>query len=151
MWPCRVRCFYGIDFRAHSLISDSILKLKELSVRTSRVAFFTPQWKRFSIAKAYQAVNVCWKRFAMRPKIPSNATMYSMKWSIWHSRESANLAAKSIRLFSLSTLHCRPHEGDADRIYVQAKQAGEFGVDCAELYASCGPSDGLLESISKLF
>lgn len=39
---------------------------------------------------------------------------------------------------------------DLDPIYMEAKRAGEFGVDCGSLYPHCQHGDGLLDMISLL-
>lgn len=42
----------------------------------------------------------------------------------------------------------RPTYEDAHPEYVDAKKAGEYGVDCLTMYPKCPKGSGLLDSIS---
>lgn len=58
-------------------------------------------------------------------------------------------ATKSFHvIFVFLHFEYRPNEDEPDSDYMHAKNAGEFGADCASLYRVCKPTDGLLENIS---
>lgn len=45
---------------------------------------------------------------------------------------------------------CRPNKNEVDSDYVDAMDAGNYGVDCSKMYRKCLPGHGILDSISSL-
>lgn len=44
----------------------------------------------------------------------------------------------------------RPNKNEVDSEYVDAMEAGNYGVDCSKMYRKCLPGHGILDNISYL-
>ncbi len=44
----------------------------------------------------------------------------------------------------------RPNKNEVHSDYVDAMEAGHYGVDCSKMYPKCLPGHGILDNISHL-